>query len=1085
MRATCPALLVWLCGTLLFCAAEDRPESHGGDVASRQPGQLATTIDQLRTLGSQESLRGCPFRLSGTVTLVDANRRLFVLQDDTGAMAVDLNAVTIPLEPGRRVSLEGVDGVPYFTPLPDFPCRPYRRDIEERFEAPSNWGDYYLTRMRGFLHPPATGDYSFWIASDNSSELWLSLDEDPGRVRKIAFLKSGTWVDPYEWSRYPSQHSETLFLRAGQAYYIEAFQEQLTLGDHLAVAWQGPGVSQSVIDARYLTPWVVQPSRSSPARDPNHRTNGILREYWTNYSVGALMALTGPRPFESALTASELKVTVAGPAPWPAPRRIVLDRPLPPEDNYRWVEAEGTVSFVGIDGETATLELTDGRGHAQVHVRAQNLNWPRHPQNWRARVQGVCEGVPSATGPLAPGLIWTPTPSNVAFIEAPRPEGTPLATFPPHDLATSNVNPVLGGFYVTRGVVTFNDRVLNRDCLFIQDKTAGIFISQAAPVLRAQLQLGRQVDIGGNLLPGKHAPGLELVVLNVLGLASMPQPVIPSADSPAGANGDGQWTELAGVVRAVNPNGTLTLMERRGPITIWIGRTPADVLGRYVDATLRARGVMSLRLQDTPLLLIPSRRFVDVMEEAPEDPFAVQPRSVASFSAAASDVPEVHRVKLTGVVTFSHEGLLFVQDASGGARALTVDNPSLTVGDGVEVVGFPQASGYSLTLTEALVRRTGAREALTPRKVDLSEVVAGGLNGSLVQLKATLLAQKSRGTNRILELQAGQRAFEAVLAAGPAALPSFPPGSLLEITGVSEAELVAPLGAGRSGWENPSVTAVQIALRSPADVVLLKGRPWWTWREAAALIGVLSAVVIGSLLVIHLLRRRIGRQQAAQLAFSRQILQNQESERRRIAANLHDSLGQNLLVIKNQARLAMQPVTDESVLRQRLNEISGLASQAIEEVRQITHDLRPYQLDRLGLTQAIRAVIKRVSENSPIQFASHVDDIDRLFDNESEIHLYRIVQESINNVVKHSGATEATVVIKRQPVLLSLSIRDNGKGFDANLINAADSRDAGFGLSGIKERARILSGTLLVDSRPGHGTNLSVDIPLPGSPHET
>jgi signal transduction histidine kinase len=1076
MRALPPVLLVWLYGSLVLCAAGDQPGSRAGELGSGVPAQVLTNTSQFRTLSTQEGLRGCSFRLTGTVTLIDTNRHLLVLQDDTGAMAVNYISLSSAVQPGQLVTLEGVGAAPYFAPLPDYPHRPSRRDIENRFEVPAGWGDYYLTRMRGFLHPPATGEYSFWIASDNSSELWLSPDEDPTRVRKIAFLRAGTWVDPYEWSRYPSQHSETIFLRAGQAYYIEAFHEQLTLADHVAVAWQGPGFNQSVIDARHLTPWIIQPTRSSAPAGSAAGTNGILREYWTNYSVGGLGSLTGPRPFESAFTADEVKVTVAGQGAWPAPRRIGIARPLPPEYNYRWVEVEGVVSFAGIDGAMATLELTDGYGYIQVHVATRNVNWPPHPQNWQVRVQGVCEGAPGVTG-----LIWAPTEGNVAFIESAKPEGNPPTTFPPHYLTTSNANPALGGFYVTRGVVTFNDRVLNQDCVFIQDETTAIFISQADPTLRTQLRLGQRVEIGGNLLPGRHAPGLDLVVLNVMGPGSMPQPAVPSADTPAGANGEGQWTELAGVVRSVNSNGTLLLMERRGPISIWIGGTPTNALGQYVDSTLRVRGVLSMRLQDTALLLVPSRSFVEVQEEALENPFAVQARSVASFSTAVADMHELHRVKLAGVVTYSHQGLCFVQDATGGARVYARAELSLKAGDSVEVVGFPQANGSSLTLTEALVRHTGTQVGLAARKVDLSEVLAGGHSGCLIRLKATLLAQKTRGPNQVLELQAGQRAFEAVLTAAPAALPSLAVGSLLEITGVCEVELVAPLGAGKAGWENPSVAAVQISLRSPADVVLLKGVPWWTWREAAVLIGVLMTVAIGALLGIHLLQRRMERQQAAQLAFSRQILQNQESERRRIAANLHDSLGQNLLVIKNQIRLAMQPATDASVLRQRLNEISGFASQAIEEVRQITHDLRPYQLDRLGLSQAIRAVIQRVSENTPIQFASHVDDIDGLFDSESEIHVYRIVQEGINNVVKHSGATEATVVIKRQPVVISLSIRDNGKGFDASLINTAGWHDAGFGLSGIKERTRILSGTLLVDSRPGQGTNLTFDIPIAAS----
>ena len=193
---------------------------------------------------------------------------------------------------------------------------------------------------------------------------------------------------------------------------------------------------------------------------------------------------------------------------------------------------------------------------------------------------------------------------------------------------------------------------------------------------------------------------------------------------------------------------------------------------------------------------------------------------------------------------------------------------------------------------------------------------------------------------------------------------------------------------------------------------------------------------------------------------------------------MHDSLGQILLVIKNHALLAIQRPPDEQGLRQRLVEISGASSQAIEEVRQITHGLRPYQLDRLGLTQAIRASISRASANSPISFAIRVEDIDGLFDKEAEIHVYRIVQEAVTNVVKHSAATEAAVVIKKRTAAISLAIRDNGCGFDPAK-PPSQQRDLGYGLVGITERVRILGGTLTIDSRPGEGTSISVEVPLP------
>jgi signal transduction histidine kinase len=220
------------------------------------------------------------------------------------------------------------------------------------------------------------------------------------------------------------------------------------------------------------------------------------------------------------------------------------------------------------------------------------------------------------------------------------------------------------------------------------------------------------------------------------------------------------------------------------------------------------------------------------------------------------------------------------------------------------------------------------------------------------------------------------------------------------------------------------------------------------------------------------------RQQEAQLAFSRQVLERLEDERRRIAVNLHDSLGQILVAIKQHALLAIQRPADGQGLRLRLDEISGATSQAIEEVRQITHGLRPYQLDRLGLTQAIRASVSRASVNSSILFATRVEDIDGLFDKDAEIHVYRIVQEAVTNVVKHSAATEAAVVIKKKPGVVSLSIRDNGKGFDPAK-PSSQPHDLGYGLNGIAERVRILGGTLTIDSRPGQGSSLSVEVPLP------
>jgi signal transduction histidine kinase len=633
-------------------------------------------------------------------------------------------------------------------------------------------------------------------------------------------------------------------------------------------------------------------------------------------------------------------------------------------------------------------------------------------------------------------------------------------------------------FFTTRGVVTFNDRVFGNDCMFIQQDTAAMFVSLKGRKFAHDFQVGQWLELGGPFQPGKNIPTINPLAITELGRCPLPAPSLQVVQFPVPGNRDGRWTEVRGVVHAVNSNGTVVLEASGGPLSAWIGKTSREDLTRYIDAEARLRGVLTLTLQDAPLLLVPSPSFVEMEQAAPQDSFSVPIRLASNiFENAEASVP--HRIRLTGHVTFVGIGLFFMQDTSGGVCVQPVEEQTLQIGQAVEVVGFPLANGPTRTLTEALVRPREGSRVLRPQKLNAGKAISFNQSGALVQLNASLIARRFRGGSQIFELQEKQRVFEAELPIGR--LPAFAPGSRLQLSGVCDFVTVTPAASEAVAVESPSSGALKLWLRSPADVVLLSRPPWWTWRRAAMLFGTLLTVLALSLLRIHLLRRRLERH----LAFSRQILESQESERHRIAANLHDSLGQNLLLIKNQARLAMQQATDESILHRRLGEISGCASQAIDEVREITHALRPYQLDRLGLTQAIRAVVNRAAENTSILFASHADDIDGLFDKESEIQLYRIVQEAVNNILKHSAASEAVVVVKKLEATISLSIRDNGRGFDAGAPRPFDSQDVGHGVTGIKERVRILGGMFAIDSRPGQGTSLNIEIPIPVSKHET
>jgi hypothetical protein len=135
------------------------------------------------------------------------------------------------------------------------------------FEAPRDWADQYYSRISGYLHPPKDGEYTFWLASDDDGELYLSADDKPAGRKLIASVKG--WADPGQWDKLGSQKSATVNLKAGGSYWIEAVHREGSGADHLEVAWAGPGLDRAVIGGEYL----------SPADNPAAR-GSILRECW-------------------------------------------------------------------------------------------------------------------------------------------------------------------------------------------------------------------------------------------------------------------------------------------------------------------------------------------------------------------------------------------------------------------------------------------------------------------------------------------------------------------------------------------------------------------------------------------------------------------------------------------------------------------------------------------------------------------------------------------------------------------------------------------------------------------------------------
>lgn len=246
---------------------------------------------------------------------------------------------------------------------------------------------------------------------------------------------------------------------------------------------------------------------------------------------------------------------------------------------------------------------------------------------------------------------------------------------------------------------------------------------------------------------------------------------------------------------------------------------------------------------------------------------------------------------------------------------------------------------------------------------------------------------------------------------------------------------------------------------------------WMTWWFRAIL-GLLFLAV--GPLVFYLRVTQLKKEKENQERFSRQLIESQEKERARIAAELHDGIGQQILVIKNRAEMALGSVNETARTEEQLREIMQSAVSSISDIRSIVHDLRPVHLEQFGLTETLTEMAEQLRESSPIEWSFHFDPLDGLIPSAVEIAFFRVIQESVNNILKHSAAREASVMVRHVEGRITATIWDDGKGF----IVEEGKRKGGLGLSGMEERVKVLGGTLEIQSKETIGTTIRIHVPV-------
>lgn len=244
---------------------------------------------------------------------------------------------------------------------------------------------------------------------------------------------------------------------------------------------------------------------------------------------------------------------------------------------------------------------------------------------------------------------------------------------------------------------------------------------------------------------------------------------------------------------------------------------------------------------------------------------------------------------------------------------------------------------------------------------------------------------------------------------------------------------------------------------------------WFWWRILVVLLIIIF--ILTYFISIHYKKSEIEKYN-----FIKNLLEQQDLGYRKIASELHDGLGQNLIVLNNDIIKISNSHLDNPELNTKLKNLNELVSETINEARNISSRLYPQQIEKLGLKKALESMLTKVFNSSDIEYEIFIDNIDGILNKNNEINFYRIIQECVNNILKHSEAKSANIKIKFNAGELITDISDDGIGFITN--DYSKNVFTGFGLSNIKHRLLLAGGNFNIDTRPGKGTKIKIYYPI-------
>jgi signal transduction histidine kinase/CheY-like chemotaxis protein len=614
------------------------------------------------------------------------------------------------------------------------------------------------------------------------------------------------------------------------------------------------------------------------------------------------------------------------------------------------------------------------------------------------------------------------------------------------------------------------------------------------------LRVGARVHLVGLTAPGDFAPMIVNPSFTVGGVRALPAPIASKEEIFVGSL-DSSRVRLEGVIKAAHIAREHTVFDLQHGTHSFEANLPIEVKNadQLLDARVRVTGVAGTHFNSRRQFLgvfvfVPDMAGIDILRRGP-DPDTMPTRSVSALMQFAPGMDMDDPVKVSGVVTYSNDSTVYVQDASGGVAITARDHPPLSPGDVVEAIGYARPASFTAAIENGHIKKIGRAAQPQPVNITATEALDGNYDSQLIRIQGILIDRSLDASKQTFVLSAGRIIFR-VYTDQLSALPGLKKGSVVSVTGVCSVEV-------QSTYGSILPKSFSVLLRSPGDVTVVRKPSWWSLEHTIELAATLASFALVAIFWIGALRRQVLLKTRALAHRSDELMKakNAAESASRLKSEFLANMSHEIRTPMNGV-LGMTSLALGSEISSEVREYLTMANDSAKSLLTLLNDvldLSKIEASRLtiehiafSVRQVVTCAVRTLAVNAHDKGIELIIDVDAAVPDVLTGDPYRLHQVLLNltgNAIKFTGRGEVVISVsvkqaEEQSVSVLFVVRDSGIGIapeqQDSIFHSFTQGDGsttrkfggtGLGLSICRELVHLMNGEIGVDSIPGTGSS--------------